>query len=64
MGCTPCAIMQGWAGAGAFSDGKLNTGTHDKRGRQVLHDLVQAGAPDEILWRPSRTSAPTVCRTP
>ena len=39
------------ARAGAFSDGKLNTGTHDKRGRQVLHDLVQAGAPDEILWQ-------------
>lgn len=44
-------IQFGEGGAGAFSDGKLNTGTHDKRGRQVLHDLVQAGAPDEILWQ-------------
>jgi len=24
MHCTPCAIMNGWAGAGAFSDGKLS----------------------------------------
>nr|MDD6336337.1 FAD-dependent oxidoreductase [bacterium] len=24
MGCTPCAIMCGWSGAGAFSDGKLS----------------------------------------
>ena len=44
-------VQFGEGGAGAFSDGKLNTGTHDKRGRQVLHDLVQAGAPDEILWQ-------------
>ena len=61
---TESNIQPGEGGAGAFSDGKLNTGTHDKRGRQVLHDLVQAGAPDEILWQASRTSAPTVCRTP
>ena len=44
-------IQFGEGGAGAFSDGKLNTGTHDVRGRQVLHDLVLAGAPDEILWQ-------------
>ena len=24
VGCQPCGIMQGWAGAGAFSDGKLS----------------------------------------
>ena len=24
VGCEPCAIMHGWAGAGAFSDGKLS----------------------------------------
>ena len=24
VGCEPCGIMQGWAGAGAFSDGKLS----------------------------------------
>ena len=48
---TESNIQFGEGGAGAFSDGKLNTGTHDKRGRQVLHDLVQAGAPGEILWQ-------------
>lgn len=45
-----CNIQFGEGGAGAFSDGKLNSGTHDKRGRQVLYDLVAAGAPEEILW--------------
>ena len=24
VNCNPCAIMSGWAGAGAFSDGKLS----------------------------------------
>ena len=24
VGCKPCAIMSGWSGAGAFSDGKLS----------------------------------------
>ena len=43
-------IQFGEGGAGAFSDGKLNTGTHDPRGAQVLHELVAAGAPEEILW--------------
>ena len=48
---TESNIQFGEGGAGAFSDGKLNTGTHDGRGSQVLHDLVTAGAPDEILWQ-------------
>ena len=43
-------IQFGEGGAGAFSDGKLNSGTHDFRGKQVLYDLVAAGAPEEILW--------------
>ncbi|MBR6346407.1 MAG: NAD(P)/FAD-dependent oxidoreductase [Bacteroidales bacterium] len=40
----------GEGGAGAFSDGKLYTRS-SKRGdiREVLHRLVQAGAPEEIL---------------
>lgn len=46
-----CNIQFGEGGAGAFSDGKLTTGTHDVRGRRVLHDLVAAGAPEEILWQ-------------
>src|SRR4030042_6615612 len=25
--CSPCAIISGWGGAGAFSDGKLNLST-------------------------------------
>lgn len=43
-------IQFGEGGAGAFSDGKLNSGTHDVRGRQVLYELAAAGAPEEILW--------------
>lgn len=45
-------IQYGEGGAGAFSDGKLNTLVKDKafRGRLVLKELVQAGAPEETLY--------------
>lgn len=48
---TESNVQFGEGGAGAFSDGKLTTGTHDPRGRQVLWDLYRAGAPEEILWQ-------------
>ena len=44
-------IQFGEGGAGAFSDGKLTSGVHDLRAKQVLHDLAAAGAPEEILWQ-------------
>ncbi len=42
----------GEGGAGAFSDGKLNTLVKDKTGRNgfVLRTLVEHGAPEAILW--------------
>ena len=43
-------VQFGEGGAGTFSDGKLNTGTKDGRARKVLEELVQAGAPQEILY--------------
>ena len=43
-------VQFGEGGAGAFSDGKLTTGTHDPMNRQVLHELAAAGAPAEILY--------------
>ena len=45
-------IQYGEGGAGAFSDGKLNTLIKDKsfRGQFVLHELVNAGAPVETLY--------------
>lgn len=45
-------IQFGEGGAGAFSDGKLNTLVKDKSGRNkvVLKDLVNYGAPEEILY--------------
>lgn len=43
-------VQFGEGGAGAFSDGKLNTGTGDPRIRKVLEELVKAGAPEEILF--------------
>ena len=46
-----CNIQFGEGGAGTFSDGKLNTGTKDKRIRQVLQTFVDCGAPEEILWQ-------------
>ena len=45
-------VQYGEGGAGAFSDGKLNTLVKDRsfRGGYVLKKLVEAGAPPEILW--------------
>lgn len=43
-------IQFGEGGAGAFSDGKLNTGIKDERCRWVLRTLYEAGAPEEILY--------------
>ncbi len=49
---TESNIQYGEGGAGAFSDGKLNTLVKDKsfRGRLVLEELVKAGAPKETLY--------------
>ncbi len=44
-----CNVQFGEGGAGAFSDGKLTTGTGDVRVRKVLEELAAAGAPPEIL---------------
>ncbi|MBO5928588.1 MAG: FAD-dependent oxidoreductase [Clostridia bacterium] len=44
-------VQFGEGGAGTFSDGKLNTGIKDPRIRFVLEELVEAGAPAEILWQ-------------
>lgn len=43
-------VQFGEGGAGAFSDGKLNTQTHDGFNRDVLEYFVKFGAPEEILY--------------
>lgn len=43
-------VQFGAGGAGTFSDGKLNTGTHDFRIKKVLQEFVACGAPPEILY--------------
>ena len=43
-------IQFGEGGAGAFSDGKLTTGIKDRRCGMVLKELVDHGAPEEILY--------------
>ncbi len=43
-------VQFGEGGAGAFSDGKLTTGTHDGRISAVLEALHEFGAPDDILY--------------
>ena len=49
-GFSPASNVQfGEGGAGAFSDGKLNTGTKDSRAEHILHSLVRFGAPEDIL---------------
>ena len=40
----------GEGGAGTFSDGKLNTGTHDKRIRFVLQEFCRHGAKESVLY--------------
>ena len=42
-------VQFGEGGAGAFSDGKLNTGTRDPRHRFILEELAACGAPRDIL---------------
>ena len=44
-------VQFGEGGAGTFSDGKLNTGTKDRRARKVLEEFCAAGAPEEILYQ-------------
>lgn len=46
-------VQFGEGGAGAFSDGKLNTGIKNPLCRGVLEELHAAGAPDEILTNAS-----------
>ena len=42
-------VQFGEGGAGAFSDGKLNTGTRDLCHRWILGKFVEFGVPDSIL---------------
>ncbi len=49
---SPASNVQfGEGGAGTFSDGKLNTNTHDFRIGAVLKEFVRHGAPEDILWQ-------------
>lgn len=47
---TSSNVQFGEGGAGTFSDGKLTTGTKDRRIRYVLEQFVRAGAHEEILY--------------
>lgn len=44
-------IQFGEGGAGTFSDGKLTTNVKNPYSKHVLNWFVEAGAPDEILWK-------------
>ena len=47
---TECNVQFGEGGAGTFSDGKLNTGTHDKRMFWVLRQFYEHGADESVLY--------------
>lgn len=47
---TQTNVQFGEGGAGAFSDGKLKIGKKDSRKVKVLSELVEAGAPPEIMY--------------
>ena len=53
IGSGPAGLLSALmlAEAGAFSDGKLNSGIGDPRARTVLERFVAAGAPEDILWQ-------------
>ncbi len=62
FGCTTCAVISGWGGAGAFSDGKLAYSTEVggmlgdylepsqfKEGIKYIHDIyLEFGAPEKL----------------
>ena len=43
-------VQFGEGGAGTFSDGKLNTGTHDSRMGWVLQEFYKHGAPESVTY--------------
>ncbi len=43
-------VQFGEGGAGTFSDGKLNTGTHDRRMYWVLREFAAHGAPESVTY--------------
>ena len=43
-------VQFGEGGAGTFSDGKLNTSTHDRRIFWVLREFAAHGAPESVVW--------------
>ncbi|AHF06477.1 NAD(P)/FAD-dependent oxidoreductase [Desulfitobacterium metallireducens] len=47
---TQTNVQFGEGGAGAFSDGKLKVGQKNARKNKVLSELVEAGAPPEIMY--------------
>ena len=47
---TECNIQFGEGGAGAFSDGKLNTQVNNSLVKQVVEDFAAFGAPGEIVY--------------
>ncbi len=49
---TESNVQFGEGGAGTFSDGKLYSQVNDRKhySRKVLHEFVDAGAPEEILY--------------
>ncbi len=65
--CQPCSILNGWGGAGAFSDGKLTLGTAvgghlaEIVGEEAAQTLVHEadaiycafGAPDKVYGQPT-----------
>ena len=47
---TESNVQFGEGGAGTFSDGKLNTGTHDRRMFWVLREFAAHGAPGSVTF--------------
>lgn len=48
---TESNVQFGEGGAGTFSDGKLTTLINDRRCRTILEEFINAGAPQDILYK-------------
>lgn len=44
-------VQFGEGGAGTFSDGKLTTLINDRRCRNIIEEFIEAGAPEDILYK-------------
>lgn len=56
-------VQFGEGGAGTFSDGKLTTLINDRRCRNIIEEFIEAGAPEDILYKSKPHIGTDILRT-